>query len=210
MSTDFDQQILSQHEKEEEDKPEDTTDVSKAPFTDYSSAAREKISNYQEALEIDKDDLDTALMQQANIYHEICMEHAYAQSMKDACSENLKTVDAHLNIDVRKVFEQAGERVTEAKIASEVQLAAQHIKAAEEYRDAYLAANLWGVMKDSFHQRAYMLREMAGLYATGYWIGDSSHKETSKSLRGRVSGVAKNSLDREVERNTTRRTRSGV
>lgn len=130
---------------------------------------QKRIEYFQSKLKIDKHSLDQALEEQAEIYYQISEEHALAISHRDEAYENIKLVDAELNSSLRREFEEEGKKVTESVVSSAVLQHNDHSSAVNNHLTCKLYADQLAALKDSFHQRSYMLRELVELYISGYY-----------------------------------------
>ena len=152
-------------------------------------------------LSIDQHSLDRELIEQSVKFGAASRSFAMSKSELDQAKEALSRKDAELNVAYRDEHENAGEKATEAKLNTEVQTDSEHIEASDKYLAALAEYNHTSATKDAWHQRAYMLRELCGLFVAEYW--DKS------SVKG--SSVAKVSddahMDRRRKMNEKRRTK---
>ena len=122
---------------------------------------------FHEYLKINKHNLDEEIVRQAELFGEIGDAYVDAAAQRDAAKEALACVDAELDGDIRS---NAGDiKITETMVKNEVILHPKHIKAFDAWLDAKLIADKFGVVKEAFAQRQYMLRELAGLYQSNYY-----------------------------------------
>lgn len=139
------------------------------------------VESFKKELHIDKNSLDKALETQAAIYFQISEEYALAVSRRDEAYENIKQVDAQLNVSLRKELEDDGKKVTEALVSSAVMQHKDHNAAVENHLQLKLDADILSALKESFHQRSYMLREMIELYIAGYFAETSHTASTERA-----------------------------
>lgn len=138
------------------------------------------LDEFRDYLLIDKHALDEELAQQPSLFEKVGDACAEAIAVKDAAKEELADVDAILFNLIKK--KEAGNRITEAAIKSRVQAHSKHKAAFAKYLTAKMRADKLANLKESFHQRSYMLRELAGLAVANYFEG-SSIKATSTTNR---------------------------
>ncbi|MAF25767.1 hypothetical protein CL634_09375 [bacterium] len=131
------------------------------------------LEELQKYLIIDKDELDIALTTQADIFYRISEEHSKVLSLRDEAYENVKMIDADLNMAIREDAVADGRKVTEGFVANAVQTSNGHREAMEEYLILKGKADEWSNLKDSFSQRAHALRELVQLYVAGYYATSS-------------------------------------
>lgn len=134
---------------------------------------------FEQALIIDKHDLDTELLSQADLFYRVAQEYAEAVSIKDAQYEFLKETDAKLNLLIRKQFE--GIKITEAQISASVLNHDEHKAVFQEWLGDKEKADKIGHLKEAFIQRSYMLRDLAQLYIAGYFSEKSISADNSTS-----------------------------
>jgi len=114
---------------------------------------------------IDKHRLDVCLAEQPTLFLEASDQVTAARSKLDYCREALKVVDARLSVE----FRSTGEKTTERGIESQILLDRLHTAAFTAVMDAESEYNSWMVLKDTIHQRGYVLKDLAGLYVAGYF-----------------------------------------
>ena len=130
----------------------------------------EFLNEYREYLKIDRTDLESALLQQADLWFRVAEEHAKAVSIRDQAYENIKQTDAKLNKEIRSEYEAEGVRVTESAINAAVLTHPEHVEAVETYLEAKQRADKLAALKDSFQQRSYMLRELTQMFLHGHFV----------------------------------------
>lgn len=140
------------------------------------------IAEFRDLLLIDKNRLDEHLQEQAEIFYRIADALAQAQSVRDKAKEDISITDAQLNLQFRKDLEEEGTKVTDAKINAMVQDDDEHHAAFNEYMDAKEQADKLSAMREAWMQRSYMLRELVGLFISGYFA-DQTLKGGSPEAR---------------------------
>lgn len=145
----------------------------------------------EELLKIDKNGLDEAIIEQPEAFYEISQAYVFSVSLRDKAAEELKQIDAQVDLEIREEFEKLGKKVTEKIVDSEVRSSDDHCKAYQHYLDCKSDAEKLLALKESFIQRSYMLRELCGLYISGYGISDSSIRSDSDMKSERVDRKAK-------------------
>lgn len=135
------------------------------------------IENLRTWLEIDKHNLDDELVKQPSLFFDVSEAYEEAVAERDACKEELATIDAELDGIIRA---KLGDEATEAMVKHGIQSHARHAEAFDTYILAKTRAGKLQALKESFHQRNYMLRELANLYVSSYYEA-SSVQGTSKT-----------------------------
>lgn len=126
-------------------------------------------TNLTSFLVIDRHALDDELIKQPGLYYRIGEAYAEAVAIRDTKKEALSTVDAELD----GMFRSGPDKLTEGKINALIQKDPKHQEAFIAYNEAKLAADKLGSLKDAFHTRGYMLRDLVALHTTGYFQSDS-------------------------------------
>lgn len=136
--------------------------------------------DFEARLQIDRNNLDQELVEQPELYYRICEQYALAVSHRDQLHDGYKEVQAGLNIRLRRKMEEKGDKVTVAGLDAAVASHAKFLEAKAEHAEAAKEAELWVAMKDSFQQRAWVLKDLTQLYISGYFqnnsAGGSKHK----------------------------------
>lgn len=126
------------------------------------------------ALAIDKSALDDELIRQPMLMEQVGEAYAEACAQRDWAKEELETINSKLSHAARKrLAKDAKYKITEGMVLEEIQASPQHQKAFEDYLDAKLEADKLQALKDSFHQRGFMLRDLCNLYVSRYYEQNS-------------------------------------
>jgi hypothetical protein len=124
-------------------------------------------------LRIDKDDLDNELVYQAQLYYNVAREYVLAVSQRDQQKESVAIERSLAYERARQELESSGGKVTEAAIASRIELDRSVRSATEKYDKARFSADLRLAAKEAWQQRAFMLRDLASLYVAEYYSQSS-------------------------------------
>ncbi len=139
------------------------------------------LKELEAALKIDKHDLDTELMSQADMFYRVAQEYAHITSVKDELYENIKQTDAKTNIMLRESFADRGTKATESQINAAVLDHQDHKEAFHDWITSKEEADKLGSLKEAFMQRSYMLKDLAQLYIAGYWSDKTVSAEDTTS-----------------------------
>lgn len=131
-------------------------------------------------LEIDKHGLDDEIVKQPSLLLQVAEAHAEAIAERDSCKEELATVDAELDGQVRRKLEKVKEKVTEAAVKHGIQTSQKHGDAFDTYMTAKTKADKLLALKEAFQNRSYMLRDLVQLYVANYY-DQSSVQGNSRS-----------------------------
>ena len=144
-------------------------------------------------LKIDPNSLDDGCIKQSGIFNEVAERHAYAVSDRDSLKDELSKTTSTIAGELRSNAAKTGDKITEKAIESKVHLDKRHIEANENYLQAKLDADLWGIRKDATLQRSSMIKRMCELLISGYYQSTTiksseeagknvNHQDTKKKL----------------------------
>jgi hypothetical protein len=164
----------------------------------------EKYKAMESQLVIDEHDLDHEAMAQPQRFNDAAKESARAESRAEAAKDNLKTVEAELELELRERAETEGKKSTEATIKAQVQIHPRRKEAYSEYLRAKLDASKFDGLKEAFKDRSFMIRELSGMWLAGYFQ-KTSIDGTAKQRDEVDYRVAKEALAAERKRRKVRR-----
>ena len=130
---------------------------------------RGEFSHLREKLLIDKNDLDSAMIEQPVLFQEVSERYVLAQSEAISAKEKLAGVDALLAHELRTKWNISGEKYTETKLGDAVQGEPKHIVGYDHWSALARRAAYLGALKESYDQRSKMLRELGQLFVVGYF-----------------------------------------
>ena len=136
--------------------------------------------DYVGLLKIDKNDLDTELIRQTDLFNKISLQFVEAASIRDEKKKYLQVVEAELRLKIKKEFDDDGRRVTEKTLDAMIITDPIRLKANKIYQEAKLKCDKYEVLKESFRQRSYMLRELISLFISDYYSIDAVRKKGSR------------------------------
>lgn len=151
------------------------------------SGGKDIFTEFKTYLKIDKDGLDEAMAEQADLLFRASDEYATTVSLRDAAKEKLDTVDAQLGLDQRSA--KTDERVTEAAIKERIQTHPKHEIAFTNYTKLKERAERLFGLKNAVQERGRMLRDLSSLYASGYFTVTSSKGAEARLGRGAMSAA---------------------
>lgn len=163
----------------------------------------DEVEELRKLLEIDKHSLDDEIVQQPQLFFKISEAAVKASARRDFCKEELNRVDADLAAKHRRRIEKSGSRATDAGVSAAIAADPKHQAASDKLIKARNRADLLGALKESFHQRSYMLRDLSALFIANYYekssISDNSSTRSVKAAsnmdRMAEARKAKGSLD---------------
>jgi hypothetical protein len=127
------------------------------------------LAEYERGLRIDKNDLDTALIQQPDIFYRVAKELTLAISRRDEMKLNINEAIADLDQQIRS----RSEKTTEGGIAKEIDSAPKIIDLRRDYGRLNHKVDRWTALKEAYQSRSYVLKDLCGLYVAGYFSTQS-------------------------------------
>ena len=95
-----------------------------------------KIEELKALLAIDKNALDDEVSRHPMLFFEVAEAFVDASAKRDACKEELSTVDAELDGEVRRKLEADEVKITEAMVKNGIQTHTRHTEAFDTYMGA--------------------------------------------------------------------------
>ena len=146
----------------------------------------DRLREFRDNLKIDKHDLDTMLIEQAGLYHSVSDESALAMSRRDKAKGVMEETYSQTYLDIRR--KNAKDKPSETTLKHMVEVDETYLEAQTEYLRLKKLADRWGALVTAFHDRSYMLRELATLYVSGYFMDSSAGSTANRSgASGRVA-----------------------
>lgn len=133
----------------------------------------------QTNLQIDRNNLDIEMQQQSVLFYKIGDMFVQASAERDTLKDELAHTDAVLTDKHTIALEAAGKRATKDSIEAAIKQDDEHITCSENYLAAKAYADKCAALKEAFHMRSYMLRDLASLYVANYY-----EKDAIKSTNG--------------------------
>jgi len=151
----------------------------------------EELEIYQQKLAINKFQLDDDIETQAIYFYEIAEKTAQALAERDTLKATFAETEGMLYLEIKHECAENGTKTTETMLHNMVLEAPAYQQANLDLLEAKAYADKWLVLKESFIQRGFMLREMAGLYVAGYFsefsVKATPETETVQSETKRAS-----------------------
>lgn len=119
---------------------------------------------FSSMLRINRDKLDDEVSEHAESYHKVAELHVMAVADYDAIKQELEDASAEEDAEIRVGLMEESKRVTETAIRRKIREIPRIQQLSKELLDAKFQMDRCAVLKESFGQRSYMLRELTGLY----------------------------------------------
>lgn len=160
----------------------------------------ELLDTYQETLVIDKNDLDTALVEQANVFHRVGVAYADCMSGKDFSRNQLEKTKAEIDRFTREDAVRESQRLTEAQIAHKIVEDDNYQAAYSNYLYWKSLAEKWLSLRESYNARAYVLRDLVQLFGMSYFERSTLITETNDARDRRGSEIRAKLTEKRRER----------
>lgn len=138
------------------------------------AATISRIDEFRRRIKLDRHALDLAAEEQPELFLSVADEHVLAVSRRDQAKDELLRTDAKLGREVRAAMEKEGQKPTEGKIADQVLGKEEHLLAADKFSEANREVDEWGALRSALEHRKSMIRELATLYASGYYTAGAA------------------------------------
>lgn len=144
---------------------------------------RDKLKELKKGLAIDKYELDEELIRQPSKFNEASELAVAASARRDFLKEECSRIDAELYAEHRRRLEKLHGKATEKQLEHAVILDKKHKAASEAFIKAKELADLAQSLKDTFHQRRYMLQELSGLFVANYFESSSANSANMREYK---------------------------
>lgn len=135
----------------------------------YGEESDEDLESLRDRLKIDKDALDDECMGHPELFRQVSEKYAIAVAERDTAKEHLAATDARLAETVRKTWANTGEKTTEDRVKNAVAVHPEHAEAHRAWVAKGRRAGILDGLRQAVESRGWMLRELAHLYAVGYF-----------------------------------------
>jgi hypothetical protein len=119
-----------------------------------------EIEEARKYLAIDRDDLDSCLEQQPELYHSVALSYEQAVSARDLAKLELEEAQAEIGAEMRTRASDNKERLTEGALDQYVTTHPRVQKLERALLKAKGSTGEWSALKEAFQQRSFMLREI--------------------------------------------------
>ena len=145
------------------------------------------------AIQINEDDLDSALLEQPQLYWQISRELALSASRRDAAKQYLAVVEARTDLNIRRRVREKDESTTEKEVKSEVTMHLDVEKAAKVVLDLNHEHAQWQAIERAFDQRMNVLKKLVDLYLKNYW-SESGLSGSQDSMKSHNANLARREM----------------
>jgi len=141
------------------------------------------------ALKFDRDDLDSALIEQPDIFYRVASNCALAISRRDEAKLDRDNGMAKLAQQLRESWEEKDGKLTEKALSEMVDQAPKTDTLRRDYLRACLNADEWQALKEAFQDRSRALKGMVDLYIAGYFTtatGRAARNDAGERRSGEI------------------------
>ena len=163
------------------------------------------MGNYIKDLKINRYDLDSAIIRQAQLYYEWAIKAAQASSEADVAKSNIELVKSKIEKKIRKNPDKYGiDNPTESAIKAEINLHPRVRNAQNEYFDISKEAKVLNEARKAFEQRRKMLEALVSLNIQLHFAEPripTTQKEIAyKSKKQKLRAGLKTGMSRKIKR----------
>lgn len=133
-------------------------------------------------IRIDRDILGDELIRNAQDFHHAGEGFAMATGRRDQAKSKLEKTMAEVDNDIRDNAAAEDEKLTEALIKQRVTKDQDYQRAMKVYLSACLEADRWEILRNSYRQRAEMLKALVQLHMAGYFGEVTGSAERREAL----------------------------
>jgi hypothetical protein len=163
------------------------TNPNQIAFDNYISKSEERLKELKEALLIDRNDLDTELVHQPNLYYQVGEAFSEAISFRDEAKFNRDREAAELDRAIRREALDNNEKISEAQVANRVKENPSYYDYHERYLLLSKNAAFWEALKESFQQRSYAIKDLTQLWISGYYTDSVGRIERNVARDNKAS-----------------------
>ena len=157
------------------------------------SKERSMLDQMERALQIDEHDLDSALLEQPQLYFQVSRELALVTSRRDAAKQDLAVTAARTDLNIRRHAREKELSQTETEIKSHVAMHLDMEKANKVVLDLNLEHATWQAMEKAFDQRMNVLKKLVDLYLKNYWT-ESGLTGSQDSMKSHNASLARREM----------------
>lgn len=151
-----------------------------------SDEPKSRLAEFKDALKIDRDDMDTMLVQQQVLYHEAMDEHAMAVSRRDQAKMEMDRTYSETYLSIRRSQAKAKDKPSETTLKHMVETDDNYLKAQETFYKLKRRVDRWEAIVTGFKDRSYMLREYSNRQVSMNFMDSSGGKRRSEAA-GRMA-----------------------
>jgi len=137
---------------------------------------RSKLEQFRALLAIDRDALDSCLVEQAELFFHVADAHARAVAVRDGAKLDIEQAEAAADVRLRAQAAAREEKLTEPAIMHKLRLDPKLVEMRNKLLECQQAVGQWAALKEAYLQRNYMLKEIVAMHLSR--LSGSSISET--------------------------------
>ena len=139
---------------------------------------------FKNSLKINKNDLDSEIVRQPELYFKVAEAYAIAVSVRDASKEAVKQLEAEKGLEIREALDNSGVRATESLVTSHLNCDEEYKQARSKYLENSALVEKLDALKSAYTSRGFMLRDLVQLYVSEYFLNNSaSYSAPSRNIQ---------------------------
>lgn len=142
------------------------------------------------AVEIDKNDLDTCLVEQPDLFYRVSEQYTLARSLQDEIKYDIAQLEAELSAQFRKENDGEKKGPTVDAVKAAVLSSPKMIDLQKELLSASTKVGKWAALKEAYDMRASALKSLTQLFASNYFTVSTGQKPRDEA-RGRLGDDAR-------------------
>lgn len=142
------------------------------------------LKRYRERLRIDRDDLDTVLVEHPSHVEAVGRNYARAVETRDIAREDQKRISAELKPAIRSSLDKP----TISGVDEVLESLPDHREARLRYKAAERKVNEWEAMRDAWKARGFVLKDLVQLHLANHYSTDSVTEEALEARRKHARG----------------------
>lgn len=139
------------------------------------------IRELETGLAIDENALDQELIRRPELFYAAAVGLAEANLERDKIKVDLELVYAELDVQFRASAEDAGEKITEARLSQQITNTPRMRELKKQYATVKYEAERWQAIKEGFQQKGYDLKTLADLYTANYFSAESGGRDRTNA-----------------------------
>lgn len=149
---------------------------------------------FRKKLQIDRNELDTAIQEHPGLYLEVQEAFIRAASLRDEAKTAMEETYARVGTKMRAELERKEEgRVTEQRIKDAIAVNKEYTTAVSTFQEAKQEADLLNALVLAFGERGRMLSKLTDLFISGYWA-QASVRGAGRDMRDKNAAQAKEAM----------------
>lgn len=155
--------------------------------------------NFERDVQIDQDALDVEWRRQPMIYLKYSELYSGKQQQVNALKDNLEFIQAELDGEIRKGFEQEGKKYTEAKVKAQIILSKEYVDALKKFHEAEREASQLRFILTAMEHKKKALENLTSLWLSSYFSSPKSPKrrDQAEGLRDMAQNRQREALNKE-------------